>query len=189
MQKMDMERTPDRATGDMDDPMKLAANSVHLVRNLQLTNVAMTRLADAKANILLAASSVVFTVTLTQVREGGHMLLPLVILAIAGLFSAICAILAAKPTITKIKGNEVPDDANILFFGIYTALGEEEFIERMLPRLRSDEAAYRTMLRDIYQNGSVLQHKKYRWLDHGYTIFLVGLLMAGLAATWQLITR
>jgi hypothetical protein len=31
------------------------------------------------------------------------------------------------------------------------------------------------MLRDIYQNGQVLQRKKYRLLGYAYRIFLVGL--------------
>ena len=41
--------------------------------------------------------------------------------------------------------------------------------------LRTDESIYRTMARDIYQNGTVLAHKKYRLLGWAYRIFLVGL--------------
>ena len=45
----------------------------------------------------------------------------------------------------------------------------------MLQRLASDETVFRTMLRDIYQNGQVLQRKKYRFLGLAYRIFIAGL--------------
>ena len=50
-----------------------------------------------------------------------------------------------------------------------------QFISRMLDVLHTDEDVFRTMLRDIYQNGQVLQRKKYRFLGHAYRIFLAGL--------------
>ena len=34
------------------------------------------------------------------------------------------------------------------------------------------------MLRDIYQNGQVLQHKKYKYLGYAYRIFLTGLVLS-----------
>ena len=34
---------------------------------------------------------------------------------------------------------------------------------------------YRTMLRDIYQMGLILEKKKYRYLGLAYRVFLVGL--------------
>ena len=54
-------------------------------------------------------------------------------------------------------------------------MGEEEFIDELTARLRTEDSIYRTMARDIYQSGTVLQHKKYRMLGWAYRIFLVGL--------------
>ena len=45
----------------------------------------------------------------------------------------------------------------------------------MLARLHSDDELYRTMLHDLYQNGRVLERKKYRLLGYAYRIFLAGL--------------
>ena len=45
----------------------------------------------------------------------------------------------------------------------------------MLEDLKSDEAAFRLMLHDMYQNGQVLQHKKYRFLGYAYRLFMAGL--------------
>ena len=64
---------------------------------------------------------------------------------------------------------------NVLFFGSFTHLTEDEFLEQITARLESDDSIYRTMARDIYQNGMVLQHKKYRMLGLAYRTFLVGL--------------
>ena len=50
-------------------------------------------------------------------------------------------------------------------------------VERGLDNLETDEAIYRTMLRDVYQNGQVLQNKKYRFLGYAYRAFLIGLIL------------
>jgi hypothetical protein len=41
--------------------------------------------------------------------------------------------------------------------------------------VRRDEALYRVMLRDLYQNGQVLHRRKYRYLALAYRMFLGGL--------------
>ena len=64
---------------------------------------------------------------------------------------------------------------NLLFFGSFTQLDEEEYLEKLTAQLRSDEDIYRTMARDIYQNGVVLERKKYRLLGYAYRVFLIGL--------------
>jgi hypothetical protein len=45
----------------------------------------------------------------------------------------------------------------------------------VLRQLHSDEGMFRTMLRDIHQNGLVLHRKKYRFLGYAYWTFLTGL--------------
>ncbi len=180
------EPVPDRAAGRMTDPMTLAPNAVHLVRTTQAINLQLSQMADQKANMLMAASSIVFTLTLSQLRERGPMTAALAILAVAALVAVVLAILTVRPSVAHVA-RPVPDEANLLFFGIFTAMSEDDYIERMLLRLQSDEAAYRTMLRDIYQNGRVLQDKKYRLLQAGYGVFLAGLVFAAVAATVTLL--
>lgn len=163
------------------EPMRFAPNSVHLVRTSVLAQMQLSQMADQKANVLMGASSIIFTLTLAQLRAAGTMMVPLAILALAALAAVILAILTVQPRVTRVEG-PVPDEANLLFFGIFTSMSEEEFTERMLARLTSDEIAYRTMLRDIYQNGQVLQRKKYRLLGYAYRALLSGIVLAGIAA-------
>ena len=73
----------------------------------------------------------------------------------------------------------------MLFFGVFTQFGEEEFTEHVLDAIATDEAMFRVMLRDIHQNGKVLERKKYRYLGIAYRVFLVGLTLTLLCFLYE----
>ena len=154
------------------EPRKLSAQAVHLVRTATQTNLTLSQMADQKASILMGATFVVFTIAVGQARSGA---VPLTLLVLAGFafLSAMCAVAAILPSVAG-KGS-VNGTANLLFFGHFTQLSEDEFADKVLAELGDDERIYRTMLRDIHQNGMVLQHKKYRLLRLAYLLFLTGL--------------
>ena len=133
-------------------------------------------MADKKASILMGASFVIFTITIGQAR-GTTPPVPLLILGAAAFLSAICAVLCVVPAFRRRKTGAV----NLLFFGSFTQLSEEAFTEEIVAKLGDDDTIYRTMARDIYQNGCVLQHKKYRMLGWAYRIFLAGLVASAAA--------
>jgi hypothetical protein len=157
------EQAPDRPT--------YPVNAAHLMRTTQLAQLQLSAMADTKASILMGATFVIFTITIGQAREGTAPL-PLLILGGAAFFSAIFAVLAVLPMTKRRKRTGEP---NILFFGVFTEMAEEEFIDAVTARVRTEDMIYRTMARDIYQNGMVLQRKKYRMLGYAYKVFLVGL--------------
>ena len=157
----------------------LVPNAIHLVRTSLAANLQLSQMADQKANMLMGAAFVVFTLAVGQLRTG-NMIVPIAILATGAFLAATCAIFSVLPKVTHITG-PVGEDANILFFGIFTSLSEQEFTDRIVAKLDDDEALYRVMLRDIYQNGQVLQHKKYKYLGYAYRIFLAGLVLSFLA--------
>ena len=160
------------------------ANAVHMMRTTQLAQLQLSAMADTKASILMGATFVIFTITIGQTRGGAGAPLPLLILGGAAFFSAIFAVLAVVPMIRRRKQT---GEGNILFFGYFTRLGEEEFIDEVTARLATENSIYRTMARDIYQNGLVLQNKKYRMLGIAYKIFLIGLVASFIAYVAQLI--
>lgn len=147
------------------------ANAVHMMRTAQLAQIQLSAMADHKASILMGATFVIFTITVSQAR-GGAAPLPLLILGGAAFLSAIFAILTVLPMTRKRKAAGQP---NILFFGTFSRMGEDEFIDAVTERLRTEDGFYRTMARDIHQAGCVLQNKKYRMLAYAYRTFLVGL--------------
>lgn len=154
------------------EPPTYPVNAAHLMRTTQLAQLQLSAMADSKASILMGATFVIFTITIGQARAEGGAPLPLLILGGAAFFSAIFAVLAVLPKVGQPKRTS---ESNILFFGVFTQMSEEAFIDEVTARIRTEDGIYRTMARDIHQNGMVLQKKKYRMLAHAYRVFLVGL--------------
>ena len=145
-------------------------NAIHLVRTAQQIHVQLSAMADHKASILMGATFVIFTITIGQARSSAAPI-PLLILGAAAFFSAVFAVLAVLPATHYRR----PGPINLLFFGSFTQLTEDEYLDQIVERLHDDEEIYRTMARDIFQNGVVLERKKYRLLGYAYRIFLAGL--------------
>ena len=159
---------------DQDEPKKpFSANAIHLVRTSQQIHVQLSAMADHKASILMGATFVIFTITIGQARSASAPL-PLLILGASAFFSAVFAVLAILPATHYRKTGPI----NLLFFGSFTQLDQEDYLDQVVERLRSDEDVFRTMARDIYQNGVVLERKKYRLLGFAYRIFLAGLTLS-----------
>ena len=145
-------------------------NAIHLIRTAQQLTLQLSQMADQKASILMGATFVVFTISVGQARSGSFSI-PLMLLAFFSFVSAMLAVFAVLPSVSgKPKGQP-----NILFFGVFTRMDEDAFADRVIEALHDDEQLYRLMLRDIHQNGQVLQAKKYRYLGLASRTFLVGL--------------
>jgi hypothetical protein len=153
-----------------------AANAIHLLRTTQQHHAQLSAMADQKASILIGATFVVFTIIL---REGLEQPLSaaLVVLAVSAFVSASLGVMAILPSIQTRPGQ----NPNYLFFGAFAHLSEAEFVATMKPKLEDFDALAAAMIRDIYQLGHVLQHKKYRYLSYAYRVFFVGLLATFLA--------
>jgi hypothetical protein len=155
------------------DPPRYPPNSIHAVRTAQQIHVSLSQMADQKANMLLAATFLVFTIALGQARASAEPL-PLLVLGVFAFFSAVLSILSVMPATRFRTGGRL----NVLFFGSFEQLSEEEFLERVLSELKSETGFLTIMLRDLYQNGVVLARKKYRLLGYAYRTFLVGLVLS-----------
>ena len=84
-------------------------------------------------------------------------------------------VFAVLPSVSNPDTNKLHGKPNKLFFGYFSHIDEAEWTNSILDELHADETVFRTMLHDIYQNGQVLQNKKYRYLAMAYKIFMVGL--------------
>lgn len=146
-------------------------HAIHLVRTTQQMTLQLSQMADQKASILMGASFLVFSISISR-AFAGHLPVSLAVLAGFAFLSSLCAVVAVLPSVSRSKG---PVSANRLFFGHFTGRDEAEWTADVLEQLRNDETVFRTMLHDIYQNGQVLQRKKYRFMGYAYRIFVVGL--------------
>jgi hypothetical protein len=164
------------AESENGGPPAYPPGAVHMARSAVSNQMHLSAMADQKASILVGAAFVIFTIAVGH-GEGKGAPLPVLILGGTAFLSAVFAVLAILPAVRYRKRAPL----NLMFFGSFAGLEEEEYIERFLAELRSDDRIYRTMARDIYQNGIVLARKKYRMLGWAYRIFLAGL-AASLAA-------
>jgi hypothetical protein len=166
---------PSGAAPSLPSPSGYSNHAVHLVRTTQQINLALSQMADTKASILMGATFLVFTIAVGQASNGT---LPwsLRVLAVFAFISAICAVMAVLPSVSAPGAARLNDGVpNKLFFGHFTHMDEAEWTESVLIELRADEAVFRAMLHDIYQNGQVLQRKKYKYLAYAYKSFMAGL--------------
>ena len=164
-----------RAAPSLPSPSGYSNHAIHMVRTSQQNTLALSQMADSKASILMGATFLVFTIAVGQARSGG---LPysLGVLALFAFISAMCAVFAVLPSVSRPETARLNDGkANKMFFGHFTHLDEDEWTESVLADLRADETVFRAMLHDIYQNGQVLQRKKYRFLSYAYKTFMTGL--------------
>ena len=140
-------------------------------------------LADAKANIMISVNGLIISITLAALapRMGGLplLVLPVSILLVGCLIALVYAVLAARPrvsnqplTLDDIERN----DANILFFGNFVNLSEEDFVEGMRDLMMTPDHLYINMVRDLYGLGQVLK-KKFNLLRISYTVFMFALII------------
>jgi hypothetical protein len=145
------------------------------------THVDMSSLADSKANIMISINGIIISIILASISpkidSNPWLLLPTSVLLISCLVSIVYSILAARPRVssTSLTLDKVrSENANILFFGNFVTLSEEDFRAGMTELLQTPERLYDNMLRDIYGLGKVLT-RKFSLLRAAYTVFMFGL--------------
>ncbi len=137
-------------------------------------------MADAKANIMITVTSIVFSVTVANL-DNEVMKYPLLTFAVGCFFSLLFAIFAIIPNTDypKLKGtNEIDRDSpvfNPLFFGHFAHLDIDEYKEDYAKILITDDSVYDSMAGDIYGQGKILALKKYKFLKWSYNGFLIGM--------------
>ncbi len=159
----------------------------NLLVTAQTGHVALSAMADSKASILMGATFVVFSLAIGQITSDKPTV-SLLLLAGFAFLATVFSVLAIRPQMMT-PPKTVGPNTNLLFFGSFSGLPEEEYIDRIVDILRTEEGVYRTMARDLYQNGRVLQNKKYRYLSYAYTTFLAGLGLTAVAFVIELLLK
>lgn len=177
---------PVLAAPSLPSPSGFSNHAIHLVRTSQQLNLSLSQMADQKASILMGATFVVFTIAVGQAKSG-DVPWSLSVLALFAFASALCAVFAVLPSISNPKKGV--GTTNKLFFGYFTQIDEAEWVDSILVDLRADETVFRAMLHDIYQNGQVLQRKKYKYLALAYKVFIAGLCSTLLAFALEHVSR
>jgi hypothetical protein len=136
-------------------------------------NLELSNMADSKASILLGASFVVFGLSISDIAAGKASV-PLVVLTVFSFVATVLGVLTVRPA--RMRDWKVePGKANMMFFGSFTNVTRDQYIEQCVQTLASPEESIRAMARDIYDHGKLLKSDKFRWLYWSYTAFLWGM--------------
>ncbi len=145
-----------------------------------------TSLADSKAHMMIQVNGLIMSILLASshfILESALWLrLPCASLAVTALVSIVYAVAAARPKLLKPRTMSIDDlrggRANLLFFGNFSRVSEDEFAGAMREMFTEDERVYDTLSRHVHGLGSVLVGK-FRLLRVSYTAFLIGLFASG----------
>jgi hypothetical protein len=145
----------------------------------------LSALADTKANIMISINGIILSIIMATVASSvagnAWLLLPAGAFLLTCVTALVFSVLAAMP---RVRGAAAPDPSklghrakNLLFFGTFVAIPEEEFVEGVRELMRRRGDLYSAMAQDLYSLGAVLS-RKYRLIRIAYTIFMVGLVLA-----------
>jgi len=149
----------------------------------------LTANSDQKANIIIAITSLIYTISLGQwnTLQAGYRL-GLVILMAFCLVALLLAIISVTPNYKQRKAsvkNLSKDKKNIFFFGHFANMTFEEYYEDMKKVVQNHDELYKEMIKDIYQMGVVLHKEKFTLLFYSYRFFFAGLILSSLATLIQ----
>jgi hypothetical protein len=154
-----------------------------LFRSAYRVQMDLTGLADNKANMMISINGIIISIIIAAVApkldSNPWLLIPATIFLCGTLISIVYAILAARPRVssTQISLEDLEhSEGNILFFGDFANLSQDEFTRGMMSLLEDKTLVYESMIHNLYGLGSVLR-KKFALLMGAYTSFMVALIL------------
>ena len=163
-----------------DVPSSTAIDNILRLTQKNIMN--LTLMADTKANIMITVSSIVFSVTLSNM-DSEILKWPLTFLGVFSMIALIFAIIVILPKTGYPKTHDGDIDRkspfyNPLFFGHFAHIPLDEFKSEYAQRLEKDSRTYDAVVGNIYGLGRVLATNKFKYLKLSYTSFLIGLVSA-----------
>ena len=144
----------------------------------------LSSLADTKANIMISINGIIISITLAavspRIATNPALLWPTSVLIVGCLLALVYAVVAARPRVSnkKLTLDDIRENrANILFFGNFVNLSEDDFVEGMKDLMLDTDHLYTNMVRDLYGLGQVLK-RKFEILRISYNIFMAALIIS-----------
>ena len=152
----------------------------HMLRQTRANLVNFSQMADVKAHILLSLSSVLLSLSLTQISN------PRLTLALTGLdvfllvtvFFALLTVIGKVKVINRKKHSVRDADYSPLFFGNYGDVPYGEYAEHFEEIMNDPDLTYEIMFKDIYYAGTYLLRTKYKYIRFAYLYFFTGLIIS-----------
>jgi len=171
------ENNEDRILKGVDTMFRIISNNQQRLSNM----------ADSKAHIMISVNaiiiSLVISLILRQIEKHQQLIIPAILLLTINLITVVFAILATRPVLPG--GQFTPEDietknVNLLFFGNFYRMKQDEYLSGMVKIMNDKEFLYRSLAKDVYGQGIVLG-RKYRLLRIAYNVFMFGLIVSVIA--------
>lgn len=144
----------------------------------------LSRIADNKANTLISVNAIIISIVLStlfpKLDNNPYLLYPGICLLLVNLVTIILAILSVIPKTTHgiISREEVDrKEGNLMFFGNFHRMPIEDFEWGIDNIMNDKDYLYKTLTRDLFYLGKVL-NRKYMFLRFGYYTFIIGLIVS-----------
>jgi hypothetical protein len=177
---------PDTPKKDKEKKKKKKERSRGIETMFRVTyanHIALSRLADNKISMLIAANSgiisVVITLAIKTATVSWHFA-PVLVLLAGCLVSLVFAVAAARPRVrrSRVDVDHISNNTrNLLFFAQFTSMSLPQFQESVHVLMKEPDLLYDHLARQLYHMGESL-NRKYRYLQIAYTAFLTGLGLA-----------
>jgi hypothetical protein len=171
---------PDSTTESKKSKAEKGAGET-LLRVTYHNHVALSQLADTKANMLISINGVIISILIAVLtpRIGAFSweFIPAAVLIAGCMISLAFAVIASRPrlnrrpiTLEQVRRNE----GNVLFFGQFMSMSLDEFQESMRLLLQDRAMAQDNLSRQLYFMGEALL-AKYSRLHTAYVVFLASM--------------
>ena len=152
----------------------------HMLRQTRNNLVSFSQMADTKAHILLSISSVLLSLSLTQIADPRFTLtiIGLDIFLLITIFFALLTVIGKVKVFDRQKHSVRDADYSPLFFGNYGDVPYDEYAKHFAEIMNDSDATYEIMVKDIYYAGKYLLQTKYRYIRLAYLYFFTGLIVS-----------
>lgn len=152
----------------------------HMLRQTRMNLVNFSQIADTKAHILLSLSSVLLSLSLTQVSDARFTLtiIGLDVFLLITIFFALLTVIGKIKVVGRKKHSIRDADYSPLFFGNYGDVSYDEYAKNFEEIMNDPDLTYEIMVKDIYYAGVYLIRTKYKYIRLAYLYFFISLIIS-----------
>ena len=152
----------------------------HMIRQTRNNLVSFSQMADTKAHILLSLSSVLLSLSITQLHDERFTLsvTGLDIFLLITIYFALLAVIGKVKVFNRKKHSIHDPDYSPLFFGNYGDVPYADYIKNFEEIMNDSDQTYEIMVKDIYFAGKYLIQTKYKYIRLAYIFFFIGLIIS-----------
>ncbi len=153
-------------------------------RLISKNHYTLNTMVDSKSNIMISINAIILSIiigtVMNKIAEDPHLAVPVVMMLVTNVASIIYAIFATRPELNHGTSQSVDSATNVLFYGNYQQLDEQEYVSKVSELMNSGDDLYHSISRDTYHLGKALD-RKFRFLRISFNIFMIGIVLSVLA--------